>query len=200
MARAKISPELKAALADLTEKEKDKLINRLLPRNQKLVHKLEYQLLEYAATQEERRDKVIDHIMEAMDRYPVYYYSPGYLLLTLRELSGKITYHKDITADKLGEVELNYLMLIEGLERNLSPLKRAGYFSMKSLNEYVVKRVIKLQKLTAKLHEDYLLEFEEDMIKMGELLSEIPTMENFIREYDLDMNSLIEGQLPSELS
>ena len=200
MARAKISPELKAALADLTEKEKDKLINRLLPRDQKLVHKLEYQLLEYAATQEERRDKVRDQIMEAMDRYPVYYYSPGYLLLTLRELSGKITYHKDITADKLGEVELNYLMLIEGLERNLSPLKRAGYFSMKSLNEYVVKRVIKLQKLTAKLHEDYLLEFEEDMIKMGELLSEIPTMENFIREHDLDMNSLIEGQLPSELS
>ena len=200
MARAKISPELKAALADLTEKEKDKLINRLLPRDQKLVHKLEYQLLEYSATQEERRDKVKDQIIEAMDRYPVYYYSPGYLLLTLRELSGKITYHKDITADKLGEVELNYLMLIEGLERNLSPLKRAGYFSMKSLNEYVVKRVIKLQKLTAKLHEDYLLEFEEDMIKIGELLSEIPTMENFIREHDLDMNSLIEGQLPSELS
>lgn len=200
MARAKISPELKAALADLTEKEKDKLINRLLPRDQKLVHKLEYQLLEYSATQEERRDKVKDQIIESMDRYPVYYYSPGYLLLTLRELSGKITYHKDITADKLGEVELNYLMLIEGLERNLSPLKRAGYFSMKSLNEYVVKRVIKLQKLTAKLHEDYLLEFEEDMIKMGELLSEIPTMENFIREHDLDMNSLIEGQLPSELS
>ena len=72
MARAKISPELKAALADLTEKEKDKLINRLLPRDQKLVHKLEYQLLEYSATQEERRDRVRVQIMEAMDRDPVY--------------------------------------------------------------------------------------------------------------------------------
>ena len=87
-------------------------------------------------------------------------------------------------------------MLIEGLDRNLSALRRAGYFSSKSLNDYVVKRVIKLLKLTAKLHEDYILEFEESMVKMGELLSEIPTMENFIREYDLDMASLIEGRLP----
>jgi len=137
--------------------------------------------------------------MEAMERYPSYYYSPGYLLLTLRELSGKITYHKDITSDKVGEIELNYLMLIEGMERNLSALRRSGYFSMKSFNDYVVKRVIKLQKLTAKLHEDYRLEFEESMMKMGELISEIPSMENFIREHDLDVHSLIEGELPDDL-
>lgn len=196
MPRAKISQELKSAISDLSDREKDKLIFRLLPKDQKLVHKLEYQLFEHEATQEERRDVIRDHIMEAMERYPTYFYSPGYLLLTLRELSGKITYHKDITSDKLGEIELNYLMLIEGLERNLSALKRSGYFSSKSLNDYVVKRVIKLIKLTAKLHEDYILEFEESMMKMGELLSEISTMENFIREYDLDLQSLIEGRLP----
>ena len=69
---------------------------------------------------------------------------------------------------------------------------------MKSLNEYVVKRVLKLLKLTAKLHEDYILEFEESMIKMGELLSEIPSMSNFIREHDLDIHSLLEGRLPEE--
>jgi len=46
MARAKLIPELKAAISELTEKEKDKLIFRLLPKDQKLVHKLEYQLLE----------------------------------------------------------------------------------------------------------------------------------------------------------
>ena len=70
---------------------------------------------------------------------------------------------------------------------------------MKSLNEYVVKRVLKLLKLTAKLHEDYILEFEESMMKMGELLSEIPSMSNFIREHDLDLHSLIEGRLPDDL-
>ena len=199
MARAKLSPELKSAISDLTEKEKDKLIFRLLPKDQKLVHKLEYQLLEYADTQEDRRSDVRALIMEAMERYPSYYYSPGYLLLTLRELSGKITYHKDITSDKVGEIELNYLMLTEGLERNISSLRRSGYFSMKSLNEYVVKRVLKLLKLTAKLHEDYILEFEESMIKMGELLSEIPSMSNYIREHDLDLHSLIEGRLPDDL-
>ena len=199
MARAKLIPELKAAISDLTEKEKDKLIFRLLPKDQKLVHKLEYQLLEYSDTQEERRGDVRAKIMEAMERYPSYYYSPGYLLLTLRELSGKITYHKDITSDKVGEIELNYLMLTEGLGRNISSLRRSGYFSMKSLNEYVVKRVLKLQKLTAKLHEDYILEFEESMISMGELLSEIPSMSNFIREHDLYVDSLLEGRLPDEL-
>jgi hypothetical protein len=200
MPRAKLIPELKTAISDLTEKEKDKLIFRLLPKDQKLVHKLEYQLLEFSDTQEERRADVRAIIMEAMERYPSYYYSPGYLLLTLRELSGKITYHKDITSDKFGEIELNYLMLTEGLGRNVSSLRRSGYFSMKSLNEYVVKRVLKLQKLTAKLHEDYILEFEESMIQMGELLSEIPSMGNFIKEHDLDLDSLIEGRLPDELS
>lgn len=200
MPRAKLIPELKAAISDLTEKEKDKLIFRLLPKDQKLVHKLEYQLLEYSDTQEERRADVRAIVMEAMERYPSYYYSPGYLLLTLRELSGKITYHKDITSDKFGEIELNYLMLTEGLGRNISSLRRSGYFSMKSLNEYVVKRVLKLQKLTTKLHEDYILEFEESMIQMGELLSEIQSMGNFIKEHDLDIDSLIEGRLPDELS
>lgn len=197
MARAKVSKELKEALSDLSSKEKDKLIFRLLPKDQKLVHKLEYQLLELSETQEVRRNDVRQIIMNAMSQYPNYYYSPGYLVLTLRELSGKITYHKDVTGDKFGEIELNYLMLTEGLERNLKHLKRAGYFASKSLNEYVVKRVIKLLGLTAKLHEDYLLEFEDAMIKMGELLSEIPSMSNTVKEHDLDLKWLINAELPA---
>lgn len=196
MPRAKISNELKDAISDLSDKEKDKLLFRLLPKDQKLVHKLEYQLLEYSETQEERRGDVRQEIMNEMAKYPQYYYSPGYLLMTLRELSGKITYHKDITTDKLGEIELNYLMLIEGIERNFPELRKEGYFASKSFNEYVVKRVKKLIGLTQKLHEDYILEFEEDMIKIGNLLNELPTMKNFIQEHDLDIAALMSGELP----
>ena len=40
-----------------------------------------------------------------------YYYSPGYLLLELRSISGRITQHVKTTKDKYGEVALNCLLL-----------------------------------------------------------------------------------------
>lgn len=196
MARAKLTPEIKAAISDLTAKEKDKLIFRLLPRDQKLVHKLEYQLLEMSATQEDRREELKGDIMKIMSTYPQRYYSAGYLLLTLRDISGRITYHKDVTADKFGEIELNYLMLTEGIERNFNYLQQESYYSSKSFNEYVVKRILKLLNLTSKLHEDYLLEFEESMIKLGRMLTDIPSMKNAIAENELDLKWLLNAELP----
>jgi hypothetical protein len=196
MPRVTLSPELKEALADLNGKEKDKLMYRLLPKDPKLIAKLEYQLLEHSLTQEDRREDLRNDIMKIMSVYPQRYYSAGYLLLTLRDISGRITYHKDITGDKLGEVELNYLMLTDAIERNLNFLKQESYYSAKTFNEYVVKRIIKLFALSSKLHEDYLLEFEEYMLKLGRFLGDIPTMKNAIKEHNLDINCLLNAELP----
>jgi hypothetical protein len=196
MPRITISPELKEAISDISQKEKDRLIFRLLPKDPKLIDKLSYQLLENAATQEERREELNQWIVKKLSIYPAHYYSPGYLLLTFREISGRITYHKDITGDKLGEIELTYLMMAEGIERNISQLKRAGTFSAYSFNEYVVKRILKLITLSKKIHEDLHLEFEDNMVKLGQLLKEIPSMGKVLEEYDLDINWLINAEIP----
>lgn len=196
MARVKLSPEIKDALSELSDKEKDKLIFRLLPKDPKLVHKLEYQLLEQSATQEERREDLKEDIMKIMSVYPQRYYSAGYLLLTMRDISGRITYHKDITADKFGEIELNYIMLTEGIERNFNYLKQESYYSAKTFNEYVVKRILKLLTLSSKLHEDYLLEFEVYMLKLGCMLVDIPSMRNAIAENELNLKWLLNAELP----
>lgn len=196
MPRITISSELKEAISDISQKEKDRLIYRLLPKDPKLIDKLSFQLLENGATQEERRDELNQWIMKQMAIYPAHYYSPGYLLLTYREISGRINYHKEITGDKLGEIELNYLMMAEGIERNISQLKKAGSFSSYSFNEYVVKRVLKLINLSKKIHEDLHLEFEDSMVKLGHLMKEIPTMGNVAEEYDLDINWLINAEIP----
>lgn len=195
MARAKLSDELKKALLDIPEKEKDKLIKRLLPRDQKLVHRLEFQLLEHSETTDERRSAVRDVIMERMDRYPRHFYSSAYLLLTLRELSGAITYHKDVTADKVGEIELNYIMLSEAIERNFEHLAAESIYSATKFNEYVVKRLIKLNGLSKKVHEDYLLEFEPYMKTIGLALNQIPTMKRAITEHGLNVSALVSGEI-----
>ena len=196
MARVKLSNELKTALSGLTPKEKDKLIFRLLPKDSKLVDKLIFQLLEQGLTLDERRQNLHDSILRVLARFPRAYYSPGYLTLELRDISGRITYHKDITGDKLGEIELNYLMLTEIIEKNLEHLKEEGVYSSQKFNEYVVRRIKKLLTLTSNLHEDYILEFEDSMVQLGEMLSQIPSMKSTIKELSLDISQLKNGELP----
>ncbi|MEL6390886.1 MAG: hypothetical protein AAFQ02_12075 [Bacteroidota bacterium] len=183
MPRITLSKELKEALSDLPDREKDKLIYRLLPKDGKLVDRLIFQLLEQGATLEDRREELKDEIERRMARYPGQYYSPGYLHIELREISGRITYHKDVTGDKFGEVELNYLMIAEITSRNFDYLKEEGYFAIRKWGEYVIKRLQKLEKLSAKLHEDYLLEFEEYAETVADLLPRIPALQNIIKEF-----------------
>jgi len=187
MARVKLSKELKEALSELPPKEKDKLIFRLLPRDGKLVDKLIFQLLEDGTTTDERREDLHEGIITILSRFPQHYYSPGYLTLELRDISGRITYHKDITGDKLGEIELNFLMLTECISRNLEALQQESYYSSQKFNDYVVKRIKKLQLLIGKLHEDYLLEFEETMISLATMIMSIPSMQQSIDDHGLDI-------------
>lgn len=198
MARVVLSSDLKSALSQLPSKEKDKLIFRLLPKDGKLVDRFIFQLLEGGETTDERREELHDYIIKVMNRYPHSYYSPGYLNLELRDISGRITYHKDVTGDKLGEIELNYLMLVEIIDRNFEQLHRESYYSSQKFNDYVIRRIKKLLSLTSKLHEDYYLEFEESMIKLGHMISEIPSMTNTINEHEFDIESLKRGELPSD--
>lgn len=187
MARVKLSDDLKAALKVLPSKEKDKLIFRMLPKDQKLIHQLEFKLLENSETTDERRDEVRAYINSNCEKYPEKYYSPTYLIYNLKDCSGRINYHTAITKDKIGEIELNLLMLNEILGRNVNHLSDEDRWDSHKLADYVVARIKKLHKLIGALHEDYLLEFEDDINTLKGIVDKLPFITNAAETSDIEL-------------
>ena|SRR5690606_11809056 len=161
-----LSPELKKAIKNLKPDEKDKLLFRLIPKVPDLVSRLEFELLEDGETTDSRREELANQIKALMQEKP---YSPGYLMMDMRSLSGDISRHVKTTKDKYGEVSLNLLMLLEALENHtdfvLKNLRKAGTFQ-----EYVVKRTETVLKNLQKLHPDLHVEFEDSLNRVLLLL------------------------------
>jgi len=193
MARRKLSDELKEAIPMLSAKEKDKLLFRLIAKDEALVERLKFELLEDGSTKEERREEIYEMITDGFDKYR--YYSPGYLMLVLRSLSGDINRHVKTTKDKYGEVQLNLLMLNKSLGLFGDKIHKADFHKSRTLNNYVVKRTIKLVRLLRKMHEDYLLDFQEDIQNLGRYIDEQPLMKNLADELGLDLEMLKQGEV-----
>ena len=191
MARAKLSEELKKEIKALASKEKDKLLLRLIPKDSKLVDQLEYKLVEEEGTLEFRRDDMREYIESRIKLYPNKYYSSVYLRLEMRDISGKINYHVAITKDKLGDIEFNLMMVNGLLYKNKGRLQSESKFLAEKLNDYVVKRAVKLVKLVNALHEDYRLEFADEMIELAEHIKSISSLNEESKYLQFDVESLI---------
>lgn len=196
MPRIKLSDELKEAIALLPPKEKDKLLFRLIAKEPDLVAQLEFKLLEEGETLEERRKFVYNWIGRTIQQLKYHFYSPGYLLLDLRAISGEINRHVKTTKDKYGEIELNFCMLNLSLELFGDEIKTFSFRGSKTFNEYVVKRAIKLLKLLSKMHEDMVLDFQSDMKALGRHIQKSPHMLDIAQQLDLDVTYLLDGEIP----
>lgn len=119
----KFDNEFKKAIANLPSIEKDKLILRLLKKDLVLANRLYFELLSDDSVQD-RRIAMEMQVKKRVARMTQTYYSPGYLLVEMRYLSGEITEHVKITKDKYGEASLNLLMLNEILSQNNSKLNK----------------------------------------------------------------------------
>ena len=193
MARTKLSDELKEAISLLSNKEKDKLLFRLIAKDAALVEKLTFELLEDAESKDDRREEIYQMIDKGFDKYR--FYSPGYLLLTLRSISGDINRHVKTTKDKYGEIQLNLLMLNKSLGLFGEKIRKAPPRKQLTFNTYVVKRAVKLVGLLRKLHEDYLLDFQEDISKLGHYIDQNPRMHPFAETVGLDIEMLKRGEV-----
>ena len=191
MARAKLSEELKKEIKALPAKEKDKLLLRLIPKDSKLVDQLEYKLVEEEGTLEFRRDDMREYIASRVNQYPNRYYSSVYLRLEMRDISGKINYHVAITKDKLGEIEFNLQMVNGLLYKNKGRLQSESKYLAEKLNDYVVKRTIKLIKLVNALHEDYRLEYGDELIELAEHFKSIPSLLEEAKYQQFDVEGLM---------
>ncbi|MCI5082520.1 MAG: hypothetical protein MRY78_12550 [Saprospiraceae bacterium] len=196
MARSKLSNELKEAIALLPSKEKDKLLFRLIPKDPILVEQLNFRLLEDDETVESKRRKLNNRITELLDDAQETFYSPGYLLLDLRSISGLITRHVKVTRDKYGEVELNFHMLNTTFQLMNQQLRAFTFPKKRTFAEYVAKRGLKLIKLLQKMHEDYQLDFQDDMRQLGQHIGNDHECMKMAIYIGLDVNWLIRAEIP----
>lgn len=190
MARIRLTPELKKAISKLSSKEKDKLLFRLIPKDEILVAQLEYRLLEEAATVEERREGLRRQIEKSLQRAANNYYSPGYLLLDIRAISGRINRHVKITKDRYGEIDLNLYMINRTLELLGSQLRFASPWHSRTINEYIAKRVMKLITLLEKIPEDYHADFRANFRQLADALSQQGNFLRVAKGLQLDVNAL----------
>lgn len=191
-------PEFVKALHLLSDKEKDKLILRLLKYDLQLANRLRFELVDTDSVEDKRaqmRKRVIQRIQWATERY----YSAGYLLMDVREISGEINQHVSITKDKVGEISLNCLMLRQLLELNNQRIASETYGKAYTLCIYIVARLFKLLMLIQKQHEDLHLEFREDIETIGEYMGKNPNLMKTAIYNGLDVNWLIQYEIPENI-
>lgn len=193
-----IPKEFKEAIQNLPSAEKDKLIFRLLKHDLNLANQLLFQLVDTRSV-EERREIMREEVTKASIRMSDRFYSLGYLLMDIRYLSGDINQHVRITKDKFGEASLNIQMLIEVLKINKIHLENAKPNEVQKINIYIIARVFKILLLIKSLHEDYLMEFKEDLKELGIEISQNQFLFKTAIHNGLDVNWLLEGEIPSNI-
>lgn len=192
------SKEFKEALSELPSKEKDKLIFRLLKKDLALANRLLFELLA-TKTVDERRNEVEERIVKKATQYTQRFYSPGYLMMDLRDLSGEINEHVSITKDKFGEVTLNLAMLNTALELANPDIEEAGLKAGQKFGVYVIAKAFKLLLLISKMHEDYQLDFEDQVKQLGRLIGKNDVLMRTAIHHGLDVNWLTQFEIPEDI-
>jgi hypothetical protein len=194
----KFSPEFKQAISDLPSAEKDRLILRLLKKDERLANRIYFELLD-TNTAEDRRLILETEILKSIKMFADRFSSPGYLLIDTRWVSGKITEHVKITKDKYGEPYLNLILLINTLKKNEFNLNQSMFNKSYSFAIYVVARVYKILSLIQALHEDVHVEFKELLYELGVLIGKIPNLMKVAINNQLNLNWLLDGEIPEDI-
>lgn len=195
----KFDPDFKKAISQLASSEKDKLILRLLKHDLTLANQLRFELLEGVSVQT-KRTEMEERVRRQTDKMALDFYSPGYLLLDLRYLSGEITEHVKITRDKVGEASLNLLMLVEALQKCNGKIERFSPSKCNTLAVYVIARAFKILVLVKSLHEDFMIEFEEGLKELGRQISQNSRLMDTAIHHGLDVNWLLRAAIPDDIA
>jgi vacuolar-type H+-ATPase subunit I/STV1 len=160
---------LKKAIVQMSSREKDKLLLRLVAKDSLLVDRLHFELIEDSNTLPERREAIRERILKIAQMSQ---FSPGWIMMDMRSLSGDITHHVKITKDKYGEIELNVHLLNVFFENHAEQLRNYSSRSDKCAL-YIAKKTETVLRLLAKLDEDYYVDFVD---AVNQLLHSVHTM------------------------
>ena len=193
--------EFKEALSHLPATEKDKLILRLLKKDLVLANRLLFELVN-TNTVEEQREKVEKALIYKVRRSAENgHYTIGYLNWDVRELSGFINEHVKITKDKFGEAHLNLIMLNEVLEVNRDYILNSGPpAKRKRFCLAVIARAFKILLIIKKLDEDFLIEFEDNLKKLGVLIVDNKFLNDEAIKNGFDVNWILNAGIPDDIA
>lgn len=190
--------EFKEAIRELPPIEKDRLILRLLKKDIALANRLLFELVS-DATVEEEREKTKERLNQLIERISKNYYTADYLNVEIRSMSGVINEHVFTTKDKSGEISLNLYIIKEFLNQNKQKLSSFSYQKSRKFYVGIISRIFKVLILIQKLHEDYFLEFKDDLEQIGNLILENPNLQKTAIDNGLDIHWLIDGTIPNEI-
>lgn len=161
-----LSPELRKALLALPQKEKDQLLARLVAQDGVLTEQLAFRLLEGDDALEERRHRLRTQVDDPVRGY---HQTPNDLLVVVRQLQARLSYHAKITGDLQGELELT-LRLLSNVFRHQPGVVARLHGPTQPLLQHLARRTHEALKQADKLHEDYHLELAS---AVNELLSQL---------------------------
>ena len=190
--------EFKEAISQLPAAEKDKLIMRLLKRDLGLANRLHFELIGTQSV-EDRRSEMEIIVKKRVQQMSDSFYGVGYLTMDLRYLSGEITEHVQITKDKFGEISLNLLMLNEILRINTQRIANLSPGKAHKISIYIIARAFKLLVLIKAMHEDYWVEFREDLEQLRQLIGGNHNLMKTAIYNGFDVNWLLDGGIPDDI-
>jgi hypothetical protein len=195
----KFDQDFKDAIGRLTDKEKDKLILRLLKKDINLANQLYFQLLETRSLEQLRTEIELIAIRKITSG-SIYFYSPGVLMMYLREISGTISEHVSTTKDKYGDPYLNCIMLINALQKNKEQLINSKLKDTNKLYTYIVARIFKILTQVITLHEDLQYDFNVLFEELLQEINQIPELIKMTIYHGLNLNWMINLSIPKDIS
>ena len=194
----KIETEFKEAILAMPEKEKDKLLFRLIKKDKVLVNQLYFQLLETKSV-EAFRSELEERFQKIVAAVKTRFYSSDIYLQEVKEMSGMVNELVSTTKDKYSEPYLNLKMLILSLSNLKEELNREMPNRSYAFNIYVIARSFKILTQVKAMHEDLQYDFKEDIETLGELIGSFPNIMKLCIYNGLDVNWLINFEIPEDI-
>lgn len=188
------SKEFKTALSQLSSIEKDRLIFRLLRKDEILSKKLYFELID-EETVDQKRDAMEEIIKEKVEYASKYISNQKYFIVLIRKISAQITEHVKVTTDKFGDISLNLLLINEILESN-EKLSRQRFNDVYKLYLYIINKIVKALVLTKKLDEDYWMEIDKYLSVAHEKITANIYLEKLFINNGIDFNWLNIERIP----
>ncbi len=190
--------EFKLAISNLPSKEKDKLILRLLKKDLYLANRLYFELVSTDSI-DERRIEIEEYIKRRAIRMTESFYSPGTLMMDMRELSGRITDHVKITKDKYGEASLNLLLINETLKGSIEKIEKSSTQRARKFCIYIIAKIFKILIMINSFHEDLRIDFSDALTELQERFAKSERLMDTAIYHGLDMNWARYDEIPENI-
>lgn len=169
---------LKEAVLNLPQKEKDKLLIRLINKDKMLVKQLHYELLEDELDLEDRitdlknrLDRHFELAQASIKNLPMYS-NYKQLHAYLRQASGMVNEHEKITKDKFSVVECRLIILGDAFDLFPRLFEPSALAPALKLQKYVQGRIKNAMTSFDKLHEDLQFDLQDQMTRVIDFAQE----------------------------